>query len=95
MRWRTCLVLLGIGLGILICGFVYDVLLAGIPYQDPTPAMQASYVYHSRNARAIEAAVLMIWALGVINAALSWVHVRVSRDRHSEKAPMAIQSKGK
>ncbi len=28
-------------------GFVYDVLFAGIPYQDPTPELQARYDFHS------------------------------------------------
>lgn len=32
---------------IVLSGFVYDVLLAGIPYQDATPALQARYDFHS------------------------------------------------
>ena len=32
---------------IVLCGFIYDVLFAGIPYQDPTPALQARYDFHS------------------------------------------------
>lgn len=36
-----------IGVGIIIIGFVYDVLFAGIPYQDPTPELQARYDFHS------------------------------------------------
>jgi len=41
------LVLLISGLAILFAGFIYDVLFAGIPYQDPTPAMTAGYDLHS------------------------------------------------
>jgi len=36
-----------IGILILMSGFAYDVLFAGIPYQDPTPALQARYDFHS------------------------------------------------
>jgi hypothetical protein len=36
-----------IGILIVISGFVYDVLFAGIPYQDPTPELQAQYDFHS------------------------------------------------
>lgn len=36
-------VLIALGITIIFSGFVYDVLFAGIPYQDPTPALAASY----------------------------------------------------
>lgn len=35
------------GIVIVMSGFVYDVLFAGIPYQDPTPELQARYDFHS------------------------------------------------
>ena len=44
--WPIIIILLGIT--IIFIGFVYDVLFAGIPYQDPTPALQASYDFHSQ-----------------------------------------------
>ena len=34
-------VLIAAGLLLVVVGFVYDVLFAGIPYQDPTPEMSA------------------------------------------------------
>ena len=37
----------GIGILIVMSGFVYDVVFAGIPYQDPTPELQARYDFHS------------------------------------------------
>ncbi|HOA72954.1 MAG TPA: hypothetical protein PL151_01270 [Phycisphaerae bacterium] len=80
MRWRTCLALLAVGLAILIGGFVYDVLFAGIPYQDPTPELAARYARHARIARSIEAAGLAIWALGVVNAVLSWTYARLVKE---------------
>ena len=45
--------LVALGLLIILAGFVYDVWFAGIPYQDPTPAMQAAYNYHAKVASII------------------------------------------
>lgn len=42
------LLVLGIGVLLVFGGFTYDVLFAGIPYQDPTPEMSARYAHHSR-----------------------------------------------
>jgi UPF0716 family protein affecting phage T7 exclusion len=42
------LTLIVAGLLLMTGGFVYDVMFAGIPYQDPTPEMSARYAYHSR-----------------------------------------------
>lgn len=36
-----------LGIVIVVLGFIYDVLFAGIPYQDPTPELQARYDFHS------------------------------------------------
>jgi hypothetical protein len=44
------------GLLLLMLGFCYDLLFAGIPYQDPTPELTASYEFHSRVAERIEPA---------------------------------------
>jgi hypothetical protein len=41
------------GLLLLAGGFVYDVIYAGIPYQDPTPEMSARYAFHARVASII------------------------------------------
>lgn len=35
------------GLLLLVGGFIYDVMFAGIPYQDPTPEMSVRYALHS------------------------------------------------
>ena len=45
--------LLAAGPVLLVAGFVYDVLFAGIPYQDPTPELAASYDRHSAIAMVI------------------------------------------
>jgi len=39
MKRHWPLVLIIVGITIIFVGFVYDVLFAGIPYQDPTPAL--------------------------------------------------------
>ena len=49
--WPT--LLLAAGTLLLVAGFVYDVLFAGIPYQDPTPELAASYDRHSAIAMVI------------------------------------------
>jgi hypothetical protein len=46
------LLLLALGILLLIGGFFYDVVFAGVPYQDPTPEMSARYAFHSHIASA-------------------------------------------
>jgi hypothetical protein len=41
-------ILIAVGLFLPIGGFIYDMIFAGIPYQDPTSEMSARYAYHSR-----------------------------------------------
>lgn len=48
------LLLLGLGVFLIAGGFAYDVLFAGIPYQDPTPEMSARYAHHAHVASTIE-----------------------------------------
>ena len=55
-----------LGLLIVITGFIYDVLFAGIPYQDPTPAMQARYDFHSSVAGWIQASGGILFLVGLI-----------------------------
>lgn len=50
---RRPLFLIAGGLCLIVCGFIYDVFYAGIPYQDPTPEMSARYALHSNIASAI------------------------------------------
>jgi hypothetical protein len=60
--WSIGLVVLG--MIVIFSGFVYDVVYAGIPYQDPTPAMLASYNFHSQVASVIRWGGLSISAIG-------------------------------
>ena len=48
MKRHFPLILIGLGILLLIFGFAYDLVFAGIPYQDPTPTMSARYAFHSR-----------------------------------------------
>jgi hypothetical protein len=45
--------LIAAGLFLLFAGFIWDVMFAGIPYQDPTPELSARYAYHSHLASVI------------------------------------------
>lgn len=73
MKWRLPLALLASGILVTLAGFGYDLIFAGIPYQDPTPEMAARFRFHSRVASAIELgglAVLLLGLLGVSTVAL-------------------------
>jgi len=54
-----------IGLGIIVAGFIYDIMFAGIPYQDPTPELLASWEFHSNVAFWIMTAGLAIFSIGL------------------------------
>ena len=45
-RFITIAVVPVLGIGLVLFGFVYDLLLAGIPYQDPTPELQSRWEFH-------------------------------------------------
>ena len=53
MRRFWPIILVVIGLILLFSGFIYDVMFAGIPYQDPTPEISARYAHHARIAASI------------------------------------------
>ena len=48
-RWAIAgAALITAGVGLVFLGFVYDVLFAGIPYQDPPPELAAEYDRQAR-----------------------------------------------
>jgi hypothetical protein len=53
MRRFWLVILVATGLFLLLSGFIYDVMFAGIPYQDPTPEVSARYAHHARIASSI------------------------------------------
>jgi hypothetical protein len=47
MRHSWSLILMVVGLTLLVGGFVFDLIFAGIPCKDPTPEMSARYAHHA------------------------------------------------
>jgi hypothetical protein len=68
--WPYGLLLMGIM--IIFVGFVYDVLFAGIPFQDPTPAMLATYNFHATIAATIRWVGAGISLLALIVIVIRW-----------------------
>jgi len=60
------LFLIAAGLLVVVVGFIYDVEYAGIPYQDPTPEMSASYNHDAHIASVIRWSGFGIFLFGVI-----------------------------
>ncbi|PQJ28210.1 hypothetical protein BSZ32_06625 [Rubritalea profundi] len=60
------LIPLAIGLAFIVAGSIYDTLFAGIPYQDPTPSLQAEYQFHSTVASVIMTTGLVLFLAGLI-----------------------------
>ena len=56
----------GIGILIVMSGFVYDVVFAGIPSQDPTPELQARYDFHSAVAGSLYTTGGVVFLLGLV-----------------------------
>ena len=55
-----------LGVGLFVAGIGYDVIFAGIPFQDPTPEMTASYNRQAAIASAIRNIGLVLIASGGI-----------------------------
>jgi hypothetical protein len=66
IRWLIPIVVTACGVVVLFAGFVYDLVFAGIPYQDPPPELAARYAFHSHIASIIEWGGLLIVAIGAI-----------------------------
>lgn len=66
--------LVAFGFGIMMAGFVYDILYAGIPYQDPTPQLAAEYAVSQTVANTLFLAGASIASLGSLLAI--WTAVR-------------------
>lgn len=82
MKRRWPFILIAAGFFLLLGGFIYDVEMAGIPYQDPTPEMSAHYTRHARIASAIRWCGLGACLFGAL-AGLSLRAVRRIRGRVS------------
>lgn len=75
MKRFSSLILIALGIIIVFAGFVYDVLFAGIPYQDPTPALAASYNFHSQIASIIRWSGIGICIIGGILLVIRWLTI--------------------
>lgn len=61
------------GLVIVVTGFVYDILFAGIPYQDPTPEIQGRYEFHSSVAGVFYKTGGVVLLLGLLAIPVIWI----------------------
>ena len=66
------LLLIAAGICLLVFGIVYDVMFAGIPYQDPTPEMSARYARHSGIASVLRWAGVGAFLFGSVAGILRW-----------------------
>lgn len=66
-------ILIALGITVIFAGFVYDVLFAGIPYQNPTPALAASYNFHSQIASIIRWSGMGICTIGGMVIIIRWL----------------------
>jgi hypothetical protein len=73
--------LIALGIIIVFAGFMYDVLFAGIPYQDPTPALAASYNFHSQIASIIRWSGIGICIIGGMAMVIRWLTMKGRNQR--------------
>ena len=66
IKKKIGLILLIVGALIVVFGFVYDVMFAGIPYQDPTPELTQKYVYNVSIAYAFYKAGFIVSITGIL-----------------------------
>ncbi len=61
-----------LGFAVAATGFVYDVLFAGIPYQDPTPELQSQWEFHKSVAGAFYKTGGILLLLGLFAMPVIW-----------------------
>lgn len=62
-----------LGFGLLVGGLAYNVLCAGIPYQDAAPAVQARWELHGSIATVLILLGLGLFLLGILASPVVWV----------------------
>jgi len=83
MKRYLPLLVLCVGILLIIGGFIYDVIFAGIPYQDPTPEMSARYAHHSHIASTICTFGGGAFVVGAVAVVTQFVIRRFSRRQSS------------
>ncbi len=76
MRSHWYLLFIGAGITLIFVSFVYNLLFAGIPYQDPTPELAARYAFHAAVANTLFQAGGVAFLAGVIAGVLSFARRR-------------------
>ena len=71
-----CLGVAVVGVTTLLLGFVYDIIYAGIPNQDPTPEMQASYDLHSSVAMYTMVFGIVLFLMGMLSFLITWQYYK-------------------
>jgi len=69
------------GVLLLAAGFTYEVVVVGIPFQDPPPALRAQYERDARTASTITSAGEYLLSGGVLLVAAAWALRRIRRGR--------------
>lgn len=80
LRW-VLVAVAAFGLAVAVGGFAYDLAYAGLPYQDPTPEMEACWRYHSEVASVIELSGVAILFFGLLGLAGVDLWSSATRDR--------------
>ncbi|MEO9516400.1 MAG: hypothetical protein ABJH45_21390 [Paracoccaceae bacterium] len=68
---------------LIVSGFVYDLSFAGLPYQDPTPEIQARWIFHKGVAENIIIAGATVFGIGCIWKAFQWI-MRLLGNQYSD-----------
>lgn len=90
LRWVLPVAVVALGVTLAAVGFAYDLAFAGLPYQDPTPALQARWRFHARVATAIE-----LSGVGVLALGLAWLAIVGARSLLAKQSdPGAAPDRG-
>ena len=71
LKWPIFIIICGVALGVF--GFLYDAFFAGIPFQDPSPELEAEWRFHNMVSNYIIVSGLVILIIGALVGVLSLV----------------------